>query len=242
MKNLLALYRLLFFVFYTIYKSTLIVLSNLILGTDVRRSIRIRQSWAQNLLPHMGIQVHLSGTPPDFPCLLMANHRSYFDPALLARNVNGYGVAKAEVAKWPVIGWGARVAGVLFLKRESRNSRKVTLAGIAEKIKEGFPVILFVEGTTHAEPSTIEFKPGGFILAAQNNIPIVPAAIEFQSPEDYWFGDDTFLPHLWKRARVKTKIACVHYGPTISGDDPGKLLQETKRWIDAELLRIREGF
>jgi len=242
MKNIRACYRLLFFAFYTLFKSAQIVLANLALGTDVRRSIRIRQRWARTLLPNLGIKVRMTGAPPDFPCLLMANHRSYIDPALLARDVNGYGVAKAEVANWPVIGWGARVAGVLFLKRENLASRKVTLSGIAGKVKEGFPVIIFVEGTTHANPVTIDFKPGGFKLAAQNGIPIVPAAIEFRSPGDYWIGDDTFLPHLWRRLGEKEKITFVHYGPVIAGDDPQELMRQTKTWIDAELSRIRKGF
>lgn len=242
MKNIRAFYRLLFFAFFTLFKIAQIVVGNLILGTDVRRSIRIRQSWARILLPKLGITVRLVGTPPDFPCLLVANHRSYIDPALLARDVNGYGVAKAEVANWPVIGWGTRVAGVLFLKRENLASRKVVLTGIAEKVKEGFPVIIFVEGTTHVYPATIDFKPGGFKLAAQNGIPIVPAAIEFRSPEDYWVGDDTFLPHLWRRFGEKERIAFVHYGPVIAGDDPQELMRQTKTWIDAELSRIRKGF
>lgn len=242
MKNIRAFYRLLFFAFFTFYKSAQIVCCNLFLGTDIRRSIRIRQSWAQGLLPNLGIRVHLVGRVPDFPCLLMANHRSYIDPALLARDVIGYGVAKAEVANWPVIGWGARVAGVLFLKRENLQSRKITLNGIAEKVQEGFPVIIFVEGTTNAQPTTIDFKKGGFNLAALNNIPIVPAAIEFGSAEDYWVGDDTFLPHLWRRLGEKNKDAYVHYGPVIRGDDMQTLHDQSKNWIDAELLKIRKGF
>ena len=110
MNNLRALYRLLYFALYTLYKSAQIVVSNLVLGTDVRRSIRIRQSWARTLLPHLGVRVHILGAPPDFPCIVACNHRSYLDPPLMAHNINGYGVAKAEVANWPVIGWGARVA------------------------------------------------------------------------------------------------------------------------------------
>jgi 1-acyl-sn-glycerol-3-phosphate acyltransferase len=44
---------------------------------------------------------------------------------------------KAEVANWPIVGYGAKVTGVLFLKRESAESRKRTLNGIAEKLQEG---------------------------------------------------------------------------------------------------------
>lgn len=242
MNTLRAIYRLLFFVFYTILKSNQMVFANLFLGTDMRRTLRIRQSWARLLLPSIGVRMHVSGTPPDFPCILAANHRSYLDPAVLAHDILGYGVAKAEVANWPVIGWGARVAGVIFLKRENQHSRKRALSGIAEKIREGFPVILFVEGTTHTHPATIEFKPGGFKLAANEGFAIVPAAIECGSPEDYWVGKDSFLPHLMRRLAVKEKHVFVRYGPAIRGDNWEDLMQRTKSWIDVELLDIQKGF
>ncbi|MCB9356891.1 MAG: 1-acyl-sn-glycerol-3-phosphate acyltransferase [Lewinellaceae bacterium] len=242
MNNLRALYRLFYFALYTLYKSAQIVVSNLVLGTDARRSIRIRQSWARTLLPHLGVRVHILGTPPEFPCIVACNHRSYLDPPLMAHNINGYGVAKAEVANWPVIGWGARVAGVLFLRRESQQSRKTTLQGIADKVKEGYPIILFVEGTTHAGPTTLDFKPGAFKLAAQQDIAIVPAALEFASPDDYWVGDDTFLPHLWRRLQTRYKDAYVSYGPVLRNSDADALLRDAKNWIDAELLRLQKGF
>lgn len=242
MKNLRAIGRLLFFAFYTLYKSGQIIFANLLLRADMRRTLRIRQRWAKVLLPMIGLRVHKEGTAPDFPCILMANHRSYIDPAVLARDVPGYGVAKAEMANWPVVGWGARVAGVLFIRREDPKSRKATLSGIAEKVREGFPVILFVEGTTHTKPSTVDFRPGGFKLAAEEGIKIVPVAIEFQSKADCWVDDDTFLPHLFRRFREKNRHVHVHYGPVLSGSDPVALLRDCKAWIDGELSTIQKGF
>lgn len=240
MNTIRTIYRLLFFAGYTILKTNQMVFNNLLFGADMRRTLRIRRTWARTLLPQLGYRMHVSGAPPDFPCILAANHRSYLDPAVLACDVSGYGVAKAEMANWPVIGWGARVAGVIFLRRESKESRKSALSGIAEKIKEGFPVILFVEGTTHTAPATIDFKPGGFALAAIEGFTIVPAAIEFRSPEDYWVGDDTFLPHLLKRLAVKEKDVYVRYGPALRGDDAEELIRQVKNWIDGELIEIRK--
>lgn len=242
MKNLRAIYRLLLFAFFTVWKSNQIVFCNLLFGTDVRRSLRIRRSWARWLLPRIGVRMHMGGVPPDFPCILVANHRSYLDPALLVHDVLGFAVSKAEVARWPVIGWGARVAGVLFLKRENHESRRNTLSGIAEKVREGFPVILFVEGTTHTRPTTIDFKPGAFKLAASEGIAIVPVAVEYRSPEEYWVGADTFLPHLFKRFGMKNRDCFVRFGTAIRSDEAQVLMRQAKTWIDAELLDIRTGF
>lgn len=242
MKKLRALWRLFYFAVYTSFKVVQIILSSLLLGNDIRRSMRIRQRWAQHLLPAIGVRIQKSGTPPDFPCILMGNHRSYLDPVLLVHDTNVYAVSKAEVAKWPIIGFGAKVSGVLFLKRESAASRKKTLAGIAEKLHEGFPVMLFPEGTTHSEPTTASFKPGGFKLAAAEGFPIVPVAIDYASTADHWIGDDTFLPHFFRRFGEREIPVQVRYGVAIWSDDPQVLLENTKIWIDAELKDIVESF
>ena len=108
MKKLRALWRFLFFVFYTCYKIGQMIFSSLLMGHDIRRSMRIRQDWSRYLLPTIGVQVKISGTAPDYPCIIMSNHRSYLDPAVLVYDAKVYGVSKAEVAKWPIIGFGAK--------------------------------------------------------------------------------------------------------------------------------------
>ena len=238
MKNLRALWRLFYFATYTINKVGQIIISSLILGQDIRRSMKIRQYWARHLLPAIGVRVQKSGTPPDFPCILMSNHRSYLDPVVIVHDTKVYAVSKAEVAKWPIIGFGAKVSGVLFLKRESAASRKKTLEGIAEKLREGFPVLLFPEGTTHSEPITASFKPGGFRLAAGENFPIVPVAIDYSTKEDHWRGKDTFMPHFFRRFGQPEIRVQVRYGEPIWNDDPLILIEEAKQWIDSALIDI----
>ncbi len=242
MKKIRAFLRLLYFAFYSSFKVGQIILFSGLLGHDIRRSMRIRQRWAQHLLSVIGVRVQIIGTPPDFPCILMSNHRSYLDPAVILHDAQVYAVSKAEVAKWPIIGFGAKVSGVLFLKRESVESRKRTLQGIAEKLQEGFPVLLFPEGTTHSEPATSSFKPGGFKLAAAEGFPVVPVAIDYASTADHWIGKDTFLPHFLRRFGEKEIRVQVHYGEAIWSDDPQVLLNDAKIWIDAELIDIADSF
>ncbi len=238
-----AVWRLLYFAAYTSIRIAHILIVGLLPGATVYKTLNIRQRWIEHLLPTIGIRVAVQGPVPDFPCILMGNHRSYLDPALIVRDVlYSYPVSKAEVANWPIIGYGTRITGVLFLQRESRESRRETLQGIAEKVRAGFPVILFPEGTTQGGPQTIRFKIGGFKLAAAEGIPIVPVAVEYRDPADYWVGDDTFLAHFLRRFRQKNMDAYLHFGPALRHQDPEWLLNETQKWIDAELLQIRQGF
>lgn len=232
MKHLRALFRLLYFALYTSIRIGQIILGSLIRGKDIRRSMRIRRSWARHLLPAIGVRLTTSGTPPDFPCVLMCNHRSYLDPALLVHDVLAYPVSKAEVSKWPIVGYGASVSGVLFLKRESIENRKRTLDGIAERLHEGFPVILFPEGTTHSEPKTTPFRLGGFKLCATEGFPVVPVAIVYADTADHWIGSDTFLPHFMRRFAERQMHVRVCYGEAIWSDDAQVLLERTQTWID----------
>lgn len=238
MKFSRAFFRLLLFATYTMVRIVQIVFLSLIKGEDPHRSLRIRRSWARWLLPKLGLQITTEGEAPDFPCIVMSNHRSYMDPVILVRDIAGFPVSKAEVASWPIIGYGAKLTGVLFLKRESASSRRSTLNGISAKVREGFPVILFPEGTTHDHPTTIELKRGGFQLAADGGFPIVPVMMEYGDPADYWIGNDTFLPHFFRRFSERRMIVNVRYGEPLSGNNAQELQQKTRTWIDHQLVEL----
>ncbi|MBP6810099.1 MAG: 1-acyl-sn-glycerol-3-phosphate acyltransferase [Saprospiraceae bacterium] len=235
MRTLRLFTRLLFFVVYTTLIVAEIWLRNRLWGEDIRRSMRVRQRWARNLLDGVGLQIETEGTAPDFPCVIVSNHRSYIDPILILREVYGYPVAKAELANWPLIGKGAKMAGILYLRRESAGSRSGTLRQILEKIEAGFSVIIFPEGTTSGLIGTLPFKQGVFKLAAQASIPIVPVAIVFSDERDFWVGNATFFSHAKQRfgeRRIGVKLC---YGPEFRSVDPEALRSKSQEWIDAVL-------
>lgn len=242
LKTLRGLWRLLYFACFSSLKIFQIISLNLIKGTDIKRSMHLRRSWARHLLPAIGVRIHMEGKVPDYPCILMGNHRSYLDPAVLVHDVFAYAVSKAEVANWPIIGYGAKVTGTLFVQRERKLSRKIALDGIAEKVREGFAVILFPEGTTHSDASCHPFKPGGFKLAVREAIPIVPVAIEYQSKSDYWIGDDTFLPHFIKQFSKREINVFVRFGAPIKSNDSDYLKRTVAEWINEQLKTIQKSF
>jgi 1-acyl-sn-glycerol-3-phosphate acyltransferase len=227
--------RFLFFAAYTSVIVGEIWLKNLLLGSNVSRSMRIRRRWARLLLPKVGVKLTTVGQAPDFPCIVVSNHRSYLDPILMLCDIDGFPVAKAELAKWPLIGKGAKMAGILYLKRENGKSRVSTLRLMLDTVRSGHPVIIFPEGTTSALEGTLPFKKGAFKLAAQWGLSIVPAAVVFPDARDFWVGKDKFLRHAARRFRERTIQATVHYGPVLQGADPERLLLDSKKWIDSVL-------
>lgn len=235
MKAIRVISRFLIFVLYTTSIVAEIWLRNLLWGQDIQRSMQVRRRWARNLLPSVGISMKTVGTAPDYPCLLVSNHRSYLDPILMLCDVYGYPVAKAELANWPLIGKGAKMAGILYLRRESAGSRSGTLRQMLEKIEAGYSVIIFPEGTTSGLPGTLPFKKGGFKLAAQANIPVVPVALVFADEQDFWIGKESFLSHAKRRFSERKIEVALHYGTPLQSTDPDELLTKSQSWINQVL-------
>lgn len=236
MKHLRVTYRLFFFALYTARIVLEVFWRRVLLGQDLRRVMAVRRRWAIRVLSGVGVRVTVEGAPPDHPCLLLANHRSYLDPIVLLRDAYAFPVAKAELASWPLIGKGAHWAGILYLKRNQNGSRISILKAIADIIREdGFSVILFPEGTTSGLPGMLPLNRGAFKAAAKWDLPVVPVALVFADPQDFWVGELSFLQHAWKRFREKEIRLRVMYGPVLRHTDSAWLEQETRHWIEAQL-------
>lgn len=238
MRYLLVLYRFLFFFIYTARIVAEVYWRCVWRRSDLRRVMAVRRRWANKVLNGVGVRVSVEGAPPEFPCLYLANHRSYLDPILLLRQLYAFPVAKAEFAGWPVIGKGAHWSGILFVRRERDGSRVSALRGIADTvIQRDFSVILFPEGTTSGLPGMLPLKKGAFRTASKWSLPIVPVAICFEDEQDFWVGNITFARHAWKRFQCPEIKVRICYGPVLTGNDSDALEQETRKWIEQKLLQ-----
>ncbi|GIV31456.1 MAG: 1-acyl-sn-glycerol-3-phosphate acyltransferase [Saprospiraceae bacterium] len=205
---------------------------------DVWHALEVRRRWAGKALRFIGVRVHATGKPPvKGPILYIGNHRSYIDPIVALTEIPAWPVAKAEVASWPVFGFAAKMTGILYVKREDRNSRAATLQAIDRLFEQGHSVLIYPEGTTHTEPLTRPFRPGTFKLAAARGIPVVPIAIHYPDLEDAWVGSQRFLPHFLRTFGKKHIDVYIAFGQAIYHDDHQELMKESKQWIDEWLSR-----
>jgi 1-acyl-sn-glycerol-3-phosphate acyltransferase len=109
----------------------------------------------------------------------MANHQSNFDiPVLLGHlKVQFRWLAKVELFKIPVFGRAMRKAGYISIDRYHRESAFNSLKVAASKIKSGVSVLIFPEGTRSRDGKIRPFKKGGFVMAIDSGVPIVPVVI-----------------------------------------------------------------
>jgi len=144
-----------------------------------RLSIR---PWARLLLFSARIRVNVKGlehVDPQSPCVFMPNHQSNFDiPILLSTlNTQFHFLAKKELFKIPIFGWGMKHAGYIAIERSNSRSGVKSFLEAAEKIKNGKSVVIFPEGTRSADGKIGEFKKGGFSLAIAAKVPVYPIVI-----------------------------------------------------------------
>ena len=144
--------------------------------------------------------------------LFVANHLSWLDIPALGATLGGAFVAKAEVARWPLIGTLARLQPAIFVDRSARSGARRQASAIRQQLAAGTDVILFPEGTSSDGVTVLPFKPA--LLDAIRGLPDVavqPVTIRYDClggipvtrrtrPLLAWFGDMALLPHLWELA------------------------------------------
>ncbi|NOR29196.1 MAG: hypothetical protein GQ540_11780 [Lutibacter sp.] len=241
-KTLLAVIRLILFAFVTATVYSLLLITNLFYkhkDKKIARGIIYRRQIIRILHVVLGSKITVYGKEPIISGLIISNHRSYFDPLIILRNILAYPIAKKEVENWPLIGNVCKTTGVIFVHRENKTSRSETLNKVSQVLNKGFSILNTPEGTTHIAPTTIKFKPGAFVLAAQLNIPVIPVAVDYKNLDDSWVGDDTFVPHFLRCfGKWRTEIKVSYLAPIYSGN-VDELISTSKKQIDSELLRFR---
>ncbi len=204
------------------------------------RSAQWMQSWSASVLQRLGVDVKCSGTAPPAGSLIFANHRSYIDIAVIAAHTPCSFLAKAEVSRWPLLGYGARrFANIVFVKRDSLASRSQSVMRVRSILDAGVSVVVFPEGTTSRGPGILPFRPGMFRLAAREGIPMVPVALDYEDPGDAWVGEDAFVGH-FLRTFSKPRVVCrVCFGPVLKGLEWAELQNVAWHWINTVVRQQR---
>ncbi|CAB1058339.1 Acyl-CoA:1-acyl-sn-glycerol-3-phosphate acyltransferase (EC [Olavius sp. associated proteobacterium Delta 1] len=139
--------------------------------------------WARGILYVSRIKVTVNGLAnidPTQSYVYMSNHQSNFDiPVLLAYlPVQFRWLAKAELFKIPIFGRAMRGAGYVKIDRFNREAAFESLNEAARKMKNGVSVMIFLEGTRSRDGKIRPFKKGGFVMALDAGVPIVPVVLK----------------------------------------------------------------
>ena len=208
-------------------------------GRGSARERALSLSWlAENLCALHGVRARLRGAPPSGPCVLVANHLSYFDPVVLAAQTPLVAIAKRDVADWPLVGEACRRLGVSFVVRGDGYSGARVLREAARALTAGVSVLVFPEGTTTRGDQVLPFKRGIFGVALRAGVPVVPVALRYDREDAAWVGDESFLPHYVRgMAHVCTRVSVEYLArlPRDRGQTANELAELARRSIACAL-------
>ncbi len=139
--------------------------------------------------------------PRSGPVLLVSNHVGPADHfaigVRLPRKVRI--LAKAEIFEWPVLGWIARQAGTVRVRRGESDRDALRIS--SRLLDAGECLLVFPEGTYAHPPEPVGMLPlkgGAAWLALHSNVTVVPVAL--YGAEQVWIVGRGW--RLWKRPRV----------------------------------------
>ena len=220
------------------YLSRLLVL-NSVKGKNSERGFRFRRKFCRKAVSILNIRYQHSSGYTGGVCLYVSNHRSMLDPLIQLGYLDAFIVSKAEVGGYPVLGRGAKETGIILVHRHDQTSRRYALEAIEEKLREGFPVLIYPEGTTCNGDLTSEFRRGAIELARRLNIPIVPVMIEYPDHSYYWVDDPllSYFKRILSSPHNHKVIGKV--GSAINNDSPESIVDETRAAINSMILEAR---
>lgn len=160
---------------------------------------------------------------------VVANHSSWLDIFALNARKRIYFVSKAEVAKWPGIGWLARATGTLFIERNPKKAREQTEV-FERRLKANHKLLFFPEGTSTDGLRVLPFKTTLFAAFFSDHLRefllVQPVSVMYHPPKGEpdrfygWWGGMDFGPHLLKTLAVSQQGAVeVIYHPPVQVSD-----------------------
>ena len=168
---------------------------------------------------------------PDRPAVILCKHQSAWETVVLQQVFPlALFVWKQEI-KWqlPFFGWALAVIPMISIDRGAgKNALKQLTDQGKLRLSQGYPVIIFPEGTRVAPGHHRRYKVGGALLGVEAGAPVLPVAL---NSGEVW-GRNAFF----KRPGTVT----VSIGPAI--DPNGLAAEEVNRraetWMEAEMARI----
>ena len=212
---------------------------------DAGRQARIGW-WSRGLLQALGVGLQASGKPRAGATLLLANHVSWLDIAAIHAVVpQARFVSKADVLRWPLLGWLIRGAGTLFIARERKRDALRVVHAMAEALRAGQTVAIFPEGTTGSGALPLPFHANLLQAAVATGSPVQLAVLRYAdarhrfSPAAEYVGDTSLLQSLWWVASARGLVVHLHLlPPQATAHADRRALAEQLRQQVADHLRL----
>ena len=159
---------------------------------------------------------------PNTPCIVVSNHQGQWESFFLQTLfIPSTSIIKKELLLIPVFGWALRCMKPITLNRLNRVSslKKVIKKGVI-KLKNGFSIILFPEGTRISPEKGIQpFARSCGLLSVKSGFPVLPIC---HNSGKYWKN---------KKFIKSPGEVVLRIGEPILGRDPKVITNDAYNWV-----------
>ncbi len=214
----------------------------------------------------LGIRLNVEGEiAKAHGVLLISNHVSWLDIAVLSAVAPVSFVAKQEVASWPFVSWLAKLQRSVFVDRNRRRETGDKANEILDRLARGDHIVLFAEGTSSDGNSVVPFRTALFAAAKPSggsplgdDVSAQTLALTYTKIYGLplcrrgryriaWYGDMDLASHAWRLLGLGPIDAHIRIGPPVPLDQfpdrkaLARYAEDKIRKDVAELLRGEPG-
>ena len=213
---------------------SLLTLMTFPLPAMARYRVIAQWSWVVNWLARIivGIRYRVEGLEnlPAGPAIILSKHQSAWETIVFQQIFPPLSfVLKKSLLYIPFFGWGLALFSPIAINRAAgREALKQIEVQGKKRLKTGFWVLIFPEGTRMPPGEMGRFQIGGAWLAVKANVPVVPVAHN--------------AGHCWPKNgfRKYPGEIVVKIGPPIatSGRKAAQVLAETEAWMTEAMREL----
>ncbi|MFM0051910.1 lysophospholipid acyltransferase family protein [Caballeronia grimmiae] len=216
--------------------------------TSASERMAMNRAWSLEMLRLAGMKlvVHNDDARLDAGVLVVGNHVSWIDIYVINAWRPTPFVSKAEIRKWPVVGWLAHQLGTVFVQREKRSDAKRIMHELADRLLAGEMMFVFPEGTTSDGVSLLPFHANLFQAAVSASCPVQPVCLMYEDAR----GMQTTAPAYIGEMSLNDSLDALLSGgpvtahlyvcdPLAPGADRRLLASEAQAAVQAALERMR---
>jgi 1-acyl-sn-glycerol-3-phosphate acyltransferase len=200
--------------------------------------------WSGRLVRIFGFRIRRIGEAQPGAVLFVANHVSWLDIELMhSQRIMSF-VAKAEIARWPLVGWLATRAGTIYHQRGSAHSLGAVMERVVARLREGMAVGVFPEGRTGRGDCVRTFHARIFQVAVDAGVVVQPVALCYGNGERMdlrvpFGAQESFFANFVRLLGGPSLEASVHFlDPVALSDDGRRQTAEAARTRIAQALGL----
>lgn len=205
---------------------------------NTRPGLWVARMWAPVVLAVGWVRLEVEGrerVDPSKAYFIVANHQSWIDiPILLASlPMPVLFIAKQELKSIPFLKHYVEAMGMVFINRSDRKDSMRSVEVVTERLRAGWSILAFPEGTRSADGRLLRFRGATFSAAIEAGVEVLPIALD---------NPARIVPRTG--IRFRPGLVRVAFGEPVSTaglshDDRAELTARAQQAVAVELARLR---